>query len=331
MSPSADLAGKLAAAWRRQRHEDVDISEPSPLSAGASSDTYAFDAARHGRSERCILQLFGGGESFISALSKTDQARTQQAAFEAGVRTPEVLLTVGTDDGLVEGFVSRFVTGETLGKRIVDDACYADARRALPQQCAEALAAIHALDVAALDFLPLQTADTQITDLTQRHHFYGEDLPVFELAFAWLRAHRPAPSTARVIHGDFRTGNLLVDTQGLRGVLDWELAHRGDAMEDLGWLCLRSWRFGRDALPVGGFGSRAAFYDHYQRASGIAVDAAAVHFWEVLGTLKWGVICQWFAHRRLRGQIKGLEAAVIGRRVSEVELQLLDLIEGRGP
>src|SRR3546814_650667 len=251
--------------------------------------------------QTCAVPIFGGGESFVSVLSKTDQARTQQAAFHAGVRTPEVMLTVGVDDGLAEGFVSRFVEGETLGKRIVGDARYASARRVLPQQCAEALAAIHALDADALHFLPLQTAHVQIGELAQRHHGYGEDLPVFEAAFAWLRAHQPAPTLPRVVHGDFRTGNLLVDEQGLRGVLDWELSHRGDAMEDLGWLCLRSWRFGCDALPVGGFGERAAFYEHYQTASGIPVDIAAVHFWEVLGTLKWGVICQWFSHRRLPG------------------------------
>src|SRR3546814_12986468 len=86
---------------------------------------------------------------------------------------------------------------------------------------------------------------------------------------------------------------------------------------DLGWLCLRSWRFGCDALPVGGFGERAAFYEHYQTASGIPVDIAAVHFWEVLGTLKWGVICQWSSHRRLRGESQAPEPAVLGRRTSE--------------
>ena len=331
MSDGNELAGKLQAAWRRARGIAVDIDALRPLSSGASSNTFAFEAVASGLHERCILQLDAGGESFVSALSKSEQARAQQAAFAAGVRTPEVLLCVGADDGLADGFVSRFVDGETLGKRIVGDSRYADARRALPQQCAQALAGIHALDADALAFLPLRTATTQIAELAARHRHYGENLPVFEAAFAWLAAHPPPARAPCVIHGDFRTGNLLVDDDGLAAVLDWELAHRGDAMEDLGWLCMRSWRFGRDDLPVGGFGRRAELHEHYERASGTAVDPAAVHFWELLGTLKWGVICQWFAHRRLRGELRHLEPAVIGRRVSEVELQLLDLLEGRGP
>nr|WP_241696040.1 phosphotransferase family protein [Solimonas terrae] len=301
------------------------------LSAGASSNSFVFELEGPGRHERCILQQFGGGESFVSALGKSEQARAQQAAFLGGVCTPEVLLCVDADDGLVDGFVSRFVAGETLGKRIVGDARYGDARRALPRQCAQALAGIHALDAEALAFLPLRNADTQIAELAARHRHYGEPLPVFEAAFAWLAQHLPPTRRPVVIHGDFRTGNLLVDETGLAGVLDWELAHRGDAMEDLGWLCVRSWRFGRDELPVGGFGRRAELYEHYEQAAGTVVDAAAVRFWELLGTLKWGVICQWFAHRRLRGELTQLEPAVIGRRVSEVELQLLDLLEGRGP
>lgn len=330
MSGNNELAGKLQAAWQRTHGITVEISALRPLSAGASSNTFAFEIRGANLHERCILQQFAGGESFVSALSKAEQARAQQAAFSAGVRTPEVLLCVGAGDGLADGFVSRFVVGETLGKRIVGDARYADARRVLPQQCAQALAGIHALDAKPLAFLPLRTAATQIDELAARHRSYGEDLPVFEAAFAWLAGHLPPAREPRVIHGDFRTGNLLVDEQGLAGVLDWELAHRGDAMEDLGWLCVRSWRFGHDDLPVGGFGTRTELYEHYERAAGTAVDPAAVHFWELLGTLKWGVICQWFAHRRLRGELDHLEPAVIGRRVSEVELQLLDLLEGRG-
>lgn len=330
MTAHTQLAEKLQLAWRRRHGVEVAISALQPLSAGASSNTYAFELSRQNSCERCILQQFAGGESFISALSKAEQAQAQQTAFTAGVRTPEVLLCVDADDDLAEGFVSRFVAGETLGKRIVGDPRYANARRELPQQCAQALADIHALDTSALAFLPLRSAETQLAELASRHRRYGEALPVFEAAFAWLANHLPPARTPSVIHGDFRTGNLLVDEQGLAGVLDWELAHRGDAMEDLGWLCVRSWRFGRDDLPVGGFSSRSELYEHYQRASGVAVDPAVVRFWELLGTLKWGVICQWFAHRRLRGEIDGLEPAVIGRRVSEVELQLLDLFEGRG-
>jgi aminoglycoside phosphotransferase (APT) family kinase protein len=326
----ADIAARLVSAWRRVHGQAVAVESLQALSAGASARTYKFELLRGGQRELCILQMFAGGEQFVGALDKHDQARVQQAAAAAGIATPAVLLTVGPGDGLAEGFVSRFTAGETLGKRIVGEARLAQARQRLAGQCAQALAGIHALDSTALSFLPLRSAESQLRELAGTHRALGEALPVFEAALAWLDAHCPAAVPPCVVHGDFRTGNLLVDEQGLAGVLDWELAHLGDPLEDLGWLCMRSWRFGRDDLPAGGFAPRAAFYGAYEAASGSVVNALAVRFWEMLGTLKWGLICQWFAHRRLERSITTLEPAVIGRRVSEVELQLLDLIEARG-
>jgi aminoglycoside phosphotransferase (APT) family kinase protein len=320
------LATQLRALWQLRLGETPQIENLRALSAGASAQTFSFEVA----AQRYIAQLFGGGEQFPGALDKPEQARMQQLAGAAGVPTPEVMLSWDTQADLVAGFVSRFVEGETLGKRIVADPRLAGAREQLPLQCADALARIHGLDAAQFAWLPLRSAENQIAELAQIHRRFGEALPVFELALAWLSAHRPAEPEACVVHGDFRNGNLLVNEQGLAGVLDWELAHRGDPHEDLGWLCMRSWRFGRDDLAAGGFAKRADFYAAYEKTSGLKVNAGAVRFWETLGALKWGVICQWFAQRRLQGTVQGLEPAVIGRRVSEVELQLLDLIEGRG-
>jgi aminoglycoside phosphotransferase (APT) family kinase protein len=300
------------------------------LSSGASAQTFRFDADVGGRVESCIAQFHPGGASFCGSLGKADQARTQQRARRHGVLTPDVLLVLTSGEGEPEGFVTCFTEGETLGKRIVGDDAFAEARRRLPQQCAEQLARIHALDPDEFGFLAIRDARHQLDELTALHRGYGETLPVFEAALARLRERLPPASLPRLVHGDFRTGNLLVTHEGLSGVLDWELSHRGDPLEDLAWLCLRSWRFGQVAKPVGGFGERSVFYAAYEAASGRVVDEDSLRFWELLGTLKWGVICQSFAHRRLANTIPGLEPAVIGRRVSEVELQLLDLLQGRG-
>ena len=102
----------------------------------------------------------------------------------------------------------------------------------------------------------------------------------------------------------------------------------GDPLEDLGWLCMNAWRFGVIEKPVGGFGDRQALYDEYARASGHPVDPERVRFWEVFGALKWGLVCQWFARQFTSGEVRSIERAAIGRRVSEVEMDLLDLIEG---
>ena len=82
------------------------------------------------------------------------------------------------------------------------------------------------------------------------------------------------------MHGDFRHGNLIIGPDGVRAVLDWELAHLGDPMEDLGWICVNSWRFGEIDKPVGGFGTREELFAGYE-AAGRRVDPERV---EILGS-----------------------------------------------
>ena len=324
------LARKICAAWQRERGSQARVDALHRLSAGASAQTFALELVEGERRHACVVQVADGGEPFAGALSKPEQARMQQAAFLAGITTPEVLLTLDDDADSAAGFVTRRTAGETLGQRIVHAAQFAAARSRLPRQCAALLARIHALPKDQLPFLPLLSAQSQCSELAHKHRHYGEARPIFEASLAWLRDHQPEACSPCAVHGDFRMGNLLVDGDGLAGVLDWELAHFGDPLEDLGWLCVRSWRFGRADLPVGGFATRETFYAAYAEASGVPVEPRRVHFWEMLGTLKWGVICQWFAQRRLSGSVRGVEPALIGRRVSEVELQLLDLLESRG-
>ena len=129
------------------------------------------------------------------------------------------------------------------------------------------------------------------------------------------------------MHGDYRVGNVIFGPEGLRAVIDWEMVHVGDPLEDLGWLCVRAWRFGADANPVGGLCDRAAFVSMYERAAGVRVDPAAVRWWEVFGNLKWGIICIMQMQTFLAG-VKSVELASLGRRTAETELELLDLTEG---
>jgi aminoglycoside phosphotransferase (APT) family kinase protein len=329
MTDLVRLADKLVRAFRHVLGPALQLESLRRLNTGASAHTCQFELVAGGERTACIVQLQSDAEPFISALPKRAQAALQAAAFRAGVATPEVLLELDADDDSPAGFVTRYVAGESLGKRIVHDARFSAARSRLVEQCARELARIHTLPACELDFLPVRDGRAQLHELTARHRSYGAR-PVFEAAAQWLHARSPHNIARKVavVHGDFRVGNLLVAEHGLSAVLDWELAHLGDPLEDLGWLCVRSWRFGRADLPAGGFATREALFDAYSAASGCAVDREAVRYWQMLGTLKWGVICQWFAARRLAGATTGIEPAVIGRRVSEVELQLLDLLEG---
>jgi len=151
----------------------------------------------------------------------------------------------------------------------------------------------------------------------------------FEWAFRWLEANRPAPSAIRLVHGDFRMGNLIVDGSTLAAVLDWEAVHIGEVYEDLAWFCVRAWRFGAPAeFAAGGLGNIEDFVTAYEQAGGTSVDRAALLWWQVLGTLKWGIICRYQAERHLSGQTRSVELATIGRRVCETEWDVLDLLEG---
>ncbi len=299
-----------------------------PLSAGASAATWRFDLVENNVSKPKIAQLFSGEHQFGTSVDKRTQALVQQCAFEAGIPTPRIDLIFDTEDEVGEGFVTEFKAGETLGHRIARDEKYASARRHMTTQCAEILAAIHALDSADLPELPDFDAATMVKSLFSIHQTYGQRIPTFDLAFQWLEDRAPEDVSPKLIHGDFRNGNFIVDESGIAYVLDWEVAHYGDPHEDLGWLCLNAWRFGQIDKPVGGFGSRSQLYADYEAASGSIVNPDRVRFWEVYSTLRWGVTCQWFAHQYLSGEVRNLERAAIGRRIPETELDLLDLIEG---
>jgi hypothetical protein len=165
-----------------------------------------------------------------------------------------------------------------------------------------------------------------LAQLRQQHDQLGEPHATFELAFRALDGRRPPPGRRALVHGDFRLGNLMVASDGVSGVLDWELTHVGDPVEDLGWLCVPAWRFARRERPAAGLGSRAELIAAYERHAGVAVDADALRWWELAGTLRWGVICVMQAQRHLSGATPSIEHAVIGRRACEVEWDLLQLL-----
>lgn len=317
----AKLAPKLAAGARG-------VVGVRLLSGGASQELWsiALDTPEGGRS--VVLRRVPEGR-VASALSIPieSEAELVQLAYEHGVPSPRVLHVLAPQDGLGAGFFMEHVEGEALGGRIVRDETFAGVRPRLARQCGEILAGIHALPRQRVAQLPQKNAAEIVDELERQHRLEDRPRPVFELAFRWLRQHLPKPAPATVVHGDFRNGNLLIDSSGVRAVLDWELAHAGDPVEDLGWICVNSWRFGVVDKPVGGFGAREELYAGYEAAGGGPVDRARTRFWEVLGTLRWGVICTMSAVA-LRGEGPfAVERPMIARRASETELDLLNLLE----
>jgi aminoglycoside phosphotransferase (APT) family kinase protein len=228
------------------------------------------------------------------------------------------------------GMLMEHVEGESVAPRLLRRPQYEDARTRLPEQLAAALARLHSIDPdAAMEHLPAGGEDAALDAIEswQRElDAIGEPLPALELGLRWLRVNRPDPIRLRLVHGDFRLGNFIVDDSGLRAVIDWELAHIGDPAEDIGWLCIRSWRFGNDEHPVAGLGDLDEFLAAYQAAGGAAIEPQRLRYWEAFGNLKWAVICARQAHDHLSGLRRSHELASLGRRICEPEWDMLELI-----
>lgn len=328
----ASLIEALTALARRCYPGATGIAHAQRLSGGASQETWSFDVQHPLGAVGAIMRREppGYGAAPERAAGLAAEAALMQLAHDAGIPSPRVRHVLRPEDGLGQGFVMDRVEGETIPRRILREPQYAEARAGLARRLGEVLAKIHRLPRAALPPLRQMTAALEIEEMTAEHRGFGWPRPVFELALRWLREHLPEePEQLTLVHGDFRHGNLIVGEDGLRAVLDWELAHVGDPMEDLGWICVNSWRFGEIDHPVGGFGSREELFAGYV-AGGGRVDAARVKFWEVMGTLRWGIMCCGMMQRFRDGPDHSLERAMIGRRASETEIDLLRLLMPRG-
>jgi len=303
----------------------VQLTLPVRLSGGASRDTWSVDVRRSdGTVVPCVVRRERGGPPGRAQLGVGDEAELLQAARRAGVPVPAVIARGDAAPGSGAAYVvMERIEGETLAPRILREERYAAARARLVGDCAAAAARIHAIPVGDATCLRDQSPLEEYREVLDR---LGEPHPAFELGFRWLEAHRPAPGRRAVVHGDLRLGNLIVGEDGLRAVLDWELAHLGDPAEDLGWLCVKAWRFGGPGL-VAGVGTVDELLDAYAQNGGDRVDPDRLRWWEVMGTLRWGIICITQAATHLSGGFRSVELAAIGRRTCQVEWDLLDLLE----
>ena len=296
--------------------DDAEIHDLHRLSGGASRETWRFTA--NGRA--LILQRQRSGDQRDMLV----EAGVVGAARRGGVPVPELIEARRRDDGMAF-MVLEAIDGESIARKIQRDPEYASALPRLASDFGHALAKIHALDVSQIHGLE---ATDQLAYYTDVLDSLGQPHPVLELVRNWLVDTRPTSQRTCVVHGDFRLGNIIVGPDGLRAVIDWELAHLGDPMEDLGWLCVKAWRFGGRA-PVAGLGEYDDLFTAYEDAGGEPIDPVVVHWWEVLGTWKWAIMCILQASVHLNGMSRSHELAAIGRRVCENEHDLLCSLNGR--
>jgi aminoglycoside phosphotransferase (APT) family kinase protein len=302
---------------------DVAVTGLRRLTGGASRETWAFDVARPGGGlEPLILRRDPPADARRDGM--TAEALAIRAATRHGVPGPRIVAHSDDPRALEAPYIiMERVEGETLARRILRDDAFAGIRPRLAGLCGEILARIHSIP---LDEVPGLRQRDPVAFLRGRLDRFADASPPFELGLLWLDRHRPAPTPPAVVHGDFRNGNLIVGPSEVHAVLDWEMVHAGDPIEDLGWLCVRAWRFGSDK-PVGGFGEYADLFAAYERAGGRRVDPAVVRWWQVYGTIEWGAGCLEMAWRHLSGEESSIELAAIGRRVWEQEYDLMLLLE----
>ena len=296
-----------------------------PLTGGASKEIWKFEVSKDKQSTKMILRRGSGIEGPL-AIKTADEARIQKEVIKVGAPVPTILAVSKNEEELGDSYIMNFVEGESIARKILRDKEYKKALPVLAYQCGEAIARIHNVDIDNFSFLPKKPAEDQLEDLYLTYQSFEQPSPVFEYAYLWLKEQDFSNFQESLVHGDFRLGNIIVNGEGLQSIIDWELAHIGNPLQDLGWVCGNSWRFGKNDKVVGGFGELEDLLKGYNSISKFQVNNEMVKCWQVFGTFRWGVICLIQAYAHLNGTINSIEKAAIGRRVSETEIDIVDLL-----
>ena len=318
-NPVPEIERGLAAAMARSGVIGA-VSALERLSGGASMESWAFVC---------------GGEAFVMrrapspavmagrALDHAREAALIRAAREAGVPAPEIVAELAPEDGIGSGFVMRRIAGTPEPAAVLGEG-----GGQLLGDIAAALAGIHRTPPPP--GLPRLEPAQGVEGLAAQFAEHGGDRPVVALGLAWLRASLPQPIEPRLVHGDFRIGNLMAERGRLTGVLDWEIAHTGDFHEDLAYGCMAVWRFGSPE-PAFGLGSLEELFAAYIASGGQLVDPARFRFWRIYRTVWWALGCLGMGQTWRSGADRSLERVVVGRRASEQEVDLLLLLEDEAP
>ena len=301
------------------------VSNLEPLTGGASKEIWKFEVSNAKKSTKMILRRGSGIEGPL-AIKTADEARIQKEVIKVGAPVPKILAVSKNEEELGDSYIMHFVEGESIARKILRDKEYKKALPILAYQCGEAIAKIHNVDINNFSFLPKKPAEDQLEDLYSTYQSFEQPSPVFEYAYLWLKEQDFGNFQESLVHGDFRLGNIIVNADGLQSIIDWELAHIGNPLQDLGWVCGNSWRFGKNDKVVGGFGELEDLLEGYNSISKLKVNKEMVKCWQVFGTFRWGVICLIQAYAHLNGTINSIEKAAIGRRVSETEIDIVDLL-----
>lgn len=327
-----EFEDKLAAVLARALPDFSSFTKVERLSGGASQETYRIEIETPAGSKILAMRRAPGGEKVEPTPGHPGldvEARLMQSALAVGVPEPEVYHVLEDSDGLGDGFIMEWLEGIALGARVVRSPDLDEIRPKLAFMCGEILAKIHAIDLKAtgLDQMLSVISPAEYVEQTwERYRLFDTPQPMIDYAARWLLDNIPQGFDEALVHNDFRNGNIMFAPEGIVAVLDWEVAHIGDPMRDLGWICTNSWRFGRSDLPVGGFGSYEDLFAGYESVTRVAIDRDRVKFWEVFGSFWWAIGCLGMAEHYRTGPDQTVERPAIGRRSSECQIDCVNLL-----
>ncbi|MEZ5849775.1 MAG: phosphotransferase family protein [Hyphomicrobiaceae bacterium] len=323
--------------------QDVTVVTAELLAGGAVQENWRIDVdvtgGPHQGAHAWVLRTDAAARLDMS-LDRVAEFRCIEAAHAAGV-TVAAPIAACADAGVLGApfSIQALVTGNAQARRIVRDPNLSEYGEALAHALGGELARIHAIRPAdgVLPFLPIPMYNPNrllVAALRRGLDGASEARPALEYILSWLDAHAPEPRAIGLVHGDFRTGNYMVDGGRLTAILDWEFCHWGDPREDIGWFIARCWRFGNDAKVAGGIARFAALLDGYNAVAREPVTAGEVQYFEALAAAKWATISLLQGDRFVKGGERSLELALTGLMPPEMEVDALDVIDriekGRG-
>lgn len=311
------------------------LDQAVPLTGGAIQENWllevVFDGGAMSGPQELVLRADSPSQ-LAASWSRAQEFALISAAWRASVTVPEPLWLC-EEAGVfgVPFFIMRRVGGIALGRQVAKDTNLGGDRTALAERLGVELAKIHSITPPnpELDFLKIPEPDPA-RNAVARYRGYldrlGAPHPGLEWGLRWCEQYAPPPGDLVLVHQDFRTGNYMLDEQGLTGVLDWEFCAWGDPMSDIGWFCAKCWRFGQNDLEAGGMAPREPFYRGYEETSGRKIDPDVVTYWEVMAHLRWAVIAYQQGERTLSGGQDSLNLALTGRIYPpELEREILSM------
>ncbi|CAG9269383.1 phosphotransferase family protein [Paraburkholderia unamae] len=307
-----------------------DVACVSKLSGGAIQENWRIDT---GDGTSYVLRTDADAAIPTSCTRKEEYERYSLASrLGARVARPHGFC----DDLSIIGkpfFILDFVSGMTAGHILAKSDAHVPDRHALAVELGELLGVIHRVPAPDVETVfgaaPRSAASASIAHIRSQLDALPDAHPALELCLREVEVRVGGASQAVFSHGDYRTGNYMVDGGHVTAILDWEFSGWGHPYEDLGWFTAPCWRFGRAELAGGGVGPVEGFLDGYQAATGSRVEPSELVDWQALAQVKWAVIALHQAQRHASGAQRSLELALSGRLVSGLALEAMNLLEMR--